>query len=188
MRGFFKLILLAGCIMFFTSCSSSRFNYIVEPTPLIKGGTKYSVKTVNIKIETFGIKLTKDAEVKGYLSETDMAKAFKEKITDYLKSSSIYEASKKDGFDLSLTINYTRNFAVNSNKVVHPDFLYEWEIEKEGKTVATYKSPKMTMSGLSLFSEFLNTGSSDTNPEAEQQYIDMISKAIVENSVRDVGK
>jgi hypothetical protein len=188
MRDFFKFILLASCFVFFTSCSSSRFNYTVEPTPLIKGGTHYSVKNIKVKIETFGIKLTKDAEVKGYLSEADMAKAFQEKITDYLKSSNLYEAGKKDGFNLSLTINYTRNFAVNSNKVVHPDFLYEWEIEKEGKTVATYRSPKMTMSGLSLFSEFLNTGSSDINPEAEQQYIDMISKSIVEDSVRDVGK
>ncbi len=186
MKVFLRLIFIIGTFALFIACSSNRFDYIVKPTPLVKGKTGYSVKNVKVKIEIFGIKFTKDKEVKGYLSEDDMAKVFNEKITEQLKKNNIFNSNSE--YTILLTINYTRNFAVNSTKVLHPDYSYEWVIEKGGSPVARYKSPEMTFSGLSLFSEVLNTGSSDINPEYELKFIELISQSIVENTIVDVGK
>lgn len=146
------------------------------------------MKSVKVTIVQSGIKLNKDAEVKGYLSEADMGKAFQEKIINELKNNNILEAGKNAGYNLSITINYKRSFAVNSNQVIHPDFSYEWVIEKDNKSIASFKSGAMTMSGLSLAAEFARTGRSDINPQAEFEYIEKISKTIVEKDIIDIGK
>lgn len=187
MKNYARLITAAVVIMV-TACSSSRFNYVVDPTPLVQGKTLYSIKNVNVSITTFGIKITKSNDVKGYMSENDMAKVFQEKITGYMKENNIYDSGKSPEYTLSLEIRYTRTFAVNSNKVISPSFSYSWVVEKEGKQIASYQSRGMEFTGLKRFGEVLNTGSSDINPEAELEYIDSISKYIVEEDIVNLGK
>ncbi len=185
-----KILLLTAAMTCFFSCSSSPYNYTVDPTPIVKGKTKYSVKNVTVKLKTFGIKITKDSEVKGYLSEADMAKVFKEKITDNLKKKNILDSDQSNGYTLSIDIDYKRNFAVNSNKTLHPDFSFAYSVQRDGKSVVSYASGARTFSGFALYAEILSTGSSDINPEKEMEYIERISGFIVNGygGITEIGK
>ena len=188
MKRVFKLVVSLFLFISLSGCSSTRYNYMVNPTPLVKGKTAFAVKSVKVSLKQFGIKLTKGSDVKGYLSEDEMSKVFQEKLTANLKDKNILSTGKKDGYDLVFSISYTRTFALNSNKVLTPDFSYQWIIEKEGTGVASYASGPLKISGLKHLPGIFRTGSSDINPEAELEYIDFISKTIIEEDIAHVGK
>lgn len=179
---FLKLITITGLFMALISCSTSRYNYEVDPTPLVKGSTKYSLKDLKVNLKT-------KSDVKGYLSSEEMTKIFQDKTASYLKNNNILDTAK-DSYELFITINYTRVFVQFSDTITFPQFNYTWKIEKNGKIIATYVSKTMKVTGGlgSGMNVFTKLGSSDINPEVEPGYIEIIAKTIVENDIKDIGK
>lgn len=184
----FKTITIFALFSFLIGCSSSRYNYIIDPTPLVKGETKYTIKDVKVTItQTNDLFVNKSISEK-YLSEEDMAKVFKEKTIQYLKKNNLFDSSE-NGYQLSIDLDYTRIFVAMSNTVTAPALTYEWVIENNQKPVAKYSSPKLKINrGAGKgFDVFTKIGSSEINPQVEPLYLEVIAKSIVENDIADVG-
>jgi len=186
MKNLQKAILLAFLILVTASCSSSRSKQ--KAIPIIKGETVYSLEHVSVKLNTFGIKLTKSSEVKGYLSEQEMTDLFNEKIISHLMDNNLLDKGEEKEYSLSIQINYTRNFAVNSNKVLSPDFSYSIRVYSGNTIVTQYQSGTKEKRGIMLLGEWFRTGSSDINPEAELKYINEIAEYIVKGYIAELGR
>lgn len=192
MKRLFKLLLVSVVFICFTACSSSPYKFNVEPVTIEKGKTKYSVSDVKVKLSKFRVNLTGDADMTGYYSEEEMGKVFTVKITEQLKKNNIYDDNKKAAYQLKINIDYERTFAVNSNKVIEPEFSYSWEIINENTVVVEYFTGRMQLlsgpMGLGNFSGYVKGFSSTINPEDEVKYIEQISAYIVEKNILNVGK
>lgn len=184
----FKIMTFFAFLICFIGCSFSRYNYVIDPTPIVKGETKYTVSDVKVTIsQTNDLFLEKSISDK-YLSEENMAKIFKEKIIDELKNNHLFDSSE-NGYQISITLNYNRVYVTMSNTVTAPTLTYSWIIEKNQKPIAKYSSRKMKINrGAGKgFDVFTKIGSSEINPQVEPLYLEVIAKSIVENDIVDVG-
>jgi len=188
MQKILKTITLFTLLTLFIGCSSSRYNYVIDPTPIVKGETKYAVRDVKVTISQTNDLFVEKSVSEKYLSEEDMAKVFKEKTIQYLKKYNLFDSSES-GYQLSITLYYTRVFVAMSNTVTAPVLTYKWVIENNQKPVAKYSSPKLKINrGAGKgFDVFTKIGSSEINPQVEPLYLEVIAKSIVESDIADVG-
>ncbi len=108
---FFVVISLAGC------SSSPGSPYLVNPTPLKKGATKYHLTEVKVNL-TLGHG-AKDGDTQ-FVDEVTMNNQFSDAITEFLGQRGILVNSSDADADLSIMIDYHRTYNIGGNSLNLP--------------------------------------------------------------------
>lgn len=185
------LLLSIMSIIFLGGCGSSHgpFNYNINPTPIVKGETKYVVKNVSVKLE-------QKYQVSGYPSEKELGVLFKEKLEAKLKSKNLLATENQDNnipMDIDLQISYKRVFmgeAFGKTKAVARMIIsFDLNIKNGDQLVASYSRNNITTNyGLignlgTIFKQI----SCSTKPKDEEKDINTFVNSFADE-IEDLGK
>lgn len=124
--------LLVGC--------SSNINYLTTPTPLKKESSQYYVKNLTVTLHHGH---GRNLENKTFTSEEELQASFAKYIDESLIAKKIYS---KNGYGLSIVLDYTRTYNYGGNALNKPEFFYTINVHDNASDsiLASYKIPKST--------------------------------------------
>lgn len=168
------LIMLA---FLFEGCGGkSQSIYIVNPTPLKKESSQYYVKDLKVNLQHGH---GRNLENKTFSSEQELQSSFAKYINDSLIAKKIYA---KNGYGLSIVIDYTRTYNTGGNALNKPEFFYTVSVYNDATNtlLANYGIPKSTTK-YSYFEDIgvnLKIGTFQWGAEDEPRDIKLISKTL----------
>ncbi|BEU03523.1 hypothetical protein OAG1_23230 [Agarivorans sp. OAG1] len=175
-----KIILIAVALML-SACGSSPYKYYVEPTPIVKGNTRYHVGEVKVKLN-----LGHGAPEEGtsFVSEEELNLQFIEAINKHLAENNlIANSDSKDSFKLNIDIDYTRTFNYGGRSLNKPQVSHMVQIVGEQGQLASFSQSKYTTNygGFKDAAVNLEITAGNWDAEDEPKDIDLVSAIIVED-------
>lgn len=169
--------LLVGC--------SSNLKYLTTPTPLKKESSQYYVKDLKVNLQHGH---GRNLENKTFSSEQELQSSFVKYINDSLIAKKIYA---KNGYGLSVVIDYTRTYNTGGNALNKPKFFYTIGVYDDATNtlLANYGIPESTTK-YSYFEDIgvnLKIATFQWGAEDELRDIELISKTLVKE-VSEFGK
>lgn len=167
------LLLAIGISM---SGCGSMYNYMVKPTPIKEGESKYILRDVDLKLE-YGY--GRNIENKTYKTEKELENSFKELILKELSEKAMLD---NNGFLVDVNIHYKRVYNHGGNSINKPEFYYIVKVySKDGKLLADYSIGKSTTKYGTFKDIAVNAeiGIFQWDAEDEPQDIALISKTLV---------
>lgn len=169
--------LLVGC--------SSNIKYITTPTPLQKESSQYYVKELKVNLHHGH---GRNLENKTFIREQELQSSFAKYIDDNLIAKKIYS---KNGYALSIVMDYTRTYNYGGNALNKPEFFYTINVYDDATNtlLARYDIPKSTTK-YSYFEDIgvnLKIGTYQWGALDEPRDIDLISKTLA-REVSEFGK
>ena len=189
MKNILNLTILLGVMLFISGCGSSKYNYVVAPTPLEEGSSKYHLENFKFSLDD-----SDRNETSNFVNEEKMQEQFKSSLSKFMKKENILGA--KDSYIIDLNLSYVRNYYYMGNStsrtsVQLPYFKYEYKVyDINRKLLATYSIPQSqieygTLEGAHAISFQILAGQRKAEHEIED--IDHISKYLVKN-IAEMGK
>ena len=171
-------------LLFLVGCGSA-YTYHVDPTPLKKGETKYSVGDVEVKL-TLGHGGKEGDE--RFASETQLADNFKTALGKQLQEQGLF-ASNGNGAKLDLKIDYHRTFFWGGNSLHKPEVSYQATVRNDQEKLASFEEAGFTTTYGTFQDMAVNVEISSGNWGAEDELkdVDNIASYIVTMLV-DLGK
>lgn len=99
-------ILFLLCL-FITGCTSSKYVYHLEPTPLRKGNEVFELKELQVNLTLGHGALEGDT---GYANQETLSAQFKDALNSELKKHGMLPQKGQTGKNVSMTINFERRF------------------------------------------------------------------------------
>jgi hypothetical protein len=129
---FIALLFLVGC--------GSAYTYHVDPTPIKKGITKYTLGNVDVNI-TLGHGGKSDDE--RFANQQQLTDNFKTALDEQLKEHGLF-AANGDGTKLDLSIQYHRNFFWGGNSLHKPEVSYQATARNDQLKLASFSKSGIT--------------------------------------------
>lgn len=171
------IMFIVSAFLFVGCGGKSQSIYIVNPTPLKKESSKYYVKDLNVTLyHGHG----RNIENKTFSSEQDLQALFAKDIQAHLVTKKLFS---KDGYGLSISIDYTRTYNYGGNALNKPQYIYVVKIYDSLKHIllVNYSIPLSTTK-YAYFEDAavnLEIGLYQWDAEDEPRDIDLISKTLV---------
>lgn len=177
MKKFSLSLLVVLTTILFTGCGSSMYSYKVEPTPIKQGKSKYTIKSIDLKLEHGH---GQNIDNKSFKSENELKNSFKEFISKELVAQNLL--GDNNSLQIDIQINYKRTYNYGGNALNKPEFSYTVSIYTEdSKLLADFTIPKST----TIYSTFENMAVNaqiatfNWDAEDEPKDIELISKTLV---------
>lgn len=171
------LMLIMSAFVLIGCSSKSQSIYIINPTPLKKESSKYYVKDLNVTLyHGHG----RNLENKTFSSEQELQGLFAKDIQAHLVTKKIFS---KDGYGLSITLDYTRTYNYGGNALNKPQYVYTVKIydSSNNTLLVSYSIPPSTTKYAYLEDAAVSfkIGLYQWGAEDEPRDIDLISKTLV---------
>ena len=177
----YRSILVAFAVLFLTACSSSPYQYHVEPTALVKGKTQYVLGDVTVKL-TLGHGGKPNDE--RFASEETLTQSVKDYLTTELQNKKILalDSVNADAV-LNVSIDYERRFNYGGNALNKPHVSFIAKITKDEQLLASFGESGFTTKYGSFKDIAVNAqiASFTWGAEDEPKDIELISKMIVDD-------
>ena len=184
---FIHNLLIAFALFFLASCSTSKYVYHLEPTPIKKGITKYAIKEVKVTLELGNGAIEGDTT---FSSESQLKKQFVDSLTKHLKEQGLEanSANQHNVVDVSVKINYLRRFNWGGKALNKPEVSHTVVVQKDGKKIASFDQNKYTTKYGYLKDAAVNIeiAAFQWDSEDEKQDVDLISELIIED-LKELG-
>ncbi|MDN5041709.1 hypothetical protein O8C80_00050 [Aliarcobacter butzleri] len=178
-------IVVAFLVTFFVGCGSI-YNYKVEPTPIKKGESKFTIEEFNLKL-THGHGY--NIENKTFKNEEELKSSFVQFINQKLKEKNLL-GSAENSYKVKINMNYERRYNYGGNALNKPYFYYSIDIlDSNQKLLVSYSVPLSTTkySYAKDIAVNLEIAAFQWDAEDEPIDIDMIAFVIV-RELSEVGK
>ncbi len=172
----FKVSAALVGLLFLIGCASP-YTYHVNPTPIKKGETKYTVGNVEVNL-TLGHG-GKNVEEK-YTNEEQLTENFKVALGKQLQEQGLFAASK-NGTKLDLSIDYKRTFHMTGNSLHKPEVSFRATVRNDQGNLASYGKSRFT-TAYGTFEEMavnVEIVSGNWGAEDELKDVDQIANFIV---------
>lgn len=178
----YRFILVASIVLFLTACSSSPYQYHVEPTTLEKGKTQYVLGDVTVKL-TLGLGgKSNDAR---FASEEVLTQSFKDYLTTELQNKKILALDEVNADAvLNVSIDYERRFNYGGNALNKPYVSFTANVTKDEQLLASFGESGFTTK-YDYFKDIAVNAQIAIykwGAEDEPQDIELISKTIVDDA------
>lgn len=168
-------ILFIAVVISMSGCS--KYNYYVEPTPIVQGKSKYIVQNVSLNLTNNG---NKNNENKTFKNEKELQKSFKKFIINELEKKSML--GSEDSYKVDIRINYKRIYTYGGNALAKPEFDYTVKVyNMSNDLLADFTIPKST-TNFGMLKEAAITiemALMQWDAEDEPQDIEVVSKVLV---------
>jgi len=170
-------LLLLVVMISMSGCGSSMYNYVVKPTPIKKGASKYVIRNIDLKLEHgYG----RNTENKTFKTESELKNSFKSFIEKALTNSSMLGSGKD--FNIDLNINYKRIYNHGGNALNRPHFYYTVKVYDSNNTLLVDYSISKSTTKYSTFKDMAvgtEIAAFQWDAEDEPQDIELISNTLV---------
>jgi hypothetical protein len=183
----FKKIIFPFLALIMSGCASSPYAYDVEPTPLKKGETKYSLGNVDVNLTLGHGALADDTS---FATQDKLTEQFTVALKKHLKEKGISAATDDSADALAnITIDYIRTFNHGGTSLNKPVVSHQVVIRQGEQKLASFNQGKYTTEYSYLRDAAVNLeiASFQWEAEDEPEDVDLIAEMIVEE-LAELGK
>ncbi|MEZ8826513.1 hypothetical protein AB6E04_19325 [Vibrio amylolyticus] len=180
-----KKILSILSVLLVSACSSSPYTYHVEPTPLKKQETKYSIAEVNVNL-TQGY--NGDASLEKFATQAEVQELFRKTLESNLNDAGVLARDDETEVNLVIDIDYVRTFNHGGESLNKPEVSHNVTIISGSEKLASFSQGKYTTKYgyLKDLAVNMEITAFSWDEEDEPQDIELISKLIAQD-ILNVG-
>lgn len=131
-----SFLFMSLALSFLIGCSSSPYNYYVDPTPIASGQAKYKISDVKVSLTLGHGAIEGDTS---FASEETLTKQFSDALQKSIESQGLSATSSSDNaFDVVVQIDYTRIFNYGGKALNKPEVSHSVIVEKDRKKLAGF--------------------------------------------------
>ncbi len=182
-----KKLLMTLVIVSIWGCASSPEQYHVEPTPLKKGESKYTIDNIAVNL-TLGHGAIEGDD--SFASQEQLQQQFYNYIKQSMKDKDIFVTDKHNSdADVTVNIQYLRNFNRGGKSLNKPEISHQIVVSKNGEKLASTSHESYTTKYSYLKDIAVNAEISMFSWDAEDEPKDvkLVSELIVED-IFNLGK
>ncbi|KJY83089.1 hypothetical protein TW81_08735 [Vibrio galatheae] len=177
-----KRTIVIALAVFLAACASSPYQYYVKPTPIKKQQTVYKVDEINVNLTLGHGAIPGDNSFAG---KSELQKQFKKYLESSLLEKGLLAQNEQDALDVSVTVDYKRNFNHGGKALNKPEVSHSVTIHNEKEKLAGFSKAGYTTK-YAYFDEIavnLEISTFNWDQEDEPRDIELISKQIVDDIV-----
>lgn len=177
-----KIVVMMILAMTLSACSSSPYNYHVEPTPIKKQKTSYKIANVDVNL-TLGHGAIAGDDT--FADKATLQKQFKQYLEAGLSEKGLLAKNGQDALDVSVIIDYKRTFNSGGKALNKPQVSHRVVIHNDKDKLASFAKSRYTTK-YAYFEDIavsLEISAFSWNQEDEPRDIELISQMIVEDLI-----
>lgn len=181
-----RAILVVTFAMLLSACASSPYTYHVEPTPIKKQKTTYTISAVNVNLTLGNGAIPGD---ESFANESELEAQFSNYLSSALAEKGILAQEGSEHFEIIVDINYTRKFNIGGKALNKPEVSHRVTILNAEETLATFSQGPYTTkySALTNTAVNLKIASFLWGREDEPKDVELISELIIRD-LANAGK
>lgn len=131
-----SFLLMSLALSFLFGCSSSPYNYHVEPTPIVSGQSKYKISDVKVSLTLGQGAIEGDTS---FASEEMLTKQFSDALQKSLESQRLSTTSTNANvYEVVVKIDYVRKFNYGGKALHKPEVSHHIIVEKDRTKLASF--------------------------------------------------
>ncbi len=135
------VIVVMFALFAFVGCASSPYQYMLEPTPIHKGITKYEIQNLTLNLQEQGA----NTENTSFASQKKLKQQFLNALRKYMLENKLLAKRKdSDRAKLDIKIDYLRRYSLGGNSLSKPEISHQVEVIQDKQAVARFSASKYT--------------------------------------------
>ncbi len=182
-----KKIIFPFLALIMSGCASSPYTYDVEPTPLKKGETKYSLGKVDVNLTLGHGALADDTS---FATQDKLTEQFTAALQKHLAEKGISAVTAENADALAnITIDYNRTFNHGGKSLNKPVVSHKVVVRQDEQNLASFSQGKYTTEYSYLRDAAVNLeiASFQWDAEDEPEDVDLIAQMIIDE-LAELGK
>lgn len=179
-------ITMSLAVLVLAGCASSPYQYMLEPTPINKGVTKYEIQSLNVNLSEEGA--NKDNTT--FVRQSKLKQQFLNALRKYMLENNLLAKRKDtDRAKLDIQIDYLRRYSLGGNSLSKPEISHQVKVLQEEVPVARFSGYKYTTKYDYLEDIAVNAQVAAFSWKAKDELkdVDLISKMLVKD-LQNLGK